>query len=117
MSLLRCKPHKDFGPLDDLDGTRIRLVEAQLLTQSVRTYALSDPDMLDIESYIAETAAEMEMALEGTDSGSLTPWLFLVAAYPGVCPTCPFKRPCWENDHDWSSDEHIPNHESQLALF
>ncbi len=116
-SLLQCKAHKDFVHLGDIDATRVRLLEAQLLTGSLRPYELSVEDMLDVESYIAQSVAEMEMALDNAGDGPLKPWLFPVASYPEVCLSCPFKRPCWENKHDWSSDEHLPNQEPQLALF
>ena len=96
LALTQCKPHIDFPPLDGLKPTDIRLAEAQLLTGRLRRYTLSEEDLLEVESYICQTATDMQLALDGEMRGELDPFDFPASPYAEACAVCPFRSLSWE---------------------
>lgn len=101
VALARCGAHKDFPDSSVMYvPTDIRLLEVQLLTNQQREYALSDLDVEEIDSYIAETATAMILADGENGKGPPRPFDYPVTQYPEVCQRCPFRAPCWE-DQSW----------------
>ena len=97
VALTRCKPHKDFpASLSRWSATDIRLLEVQLLTKQQREYQPSEDDIADIDDYVAETAVQMVMAVDGRSTREVDPFDFPVTANPEQCQWCAFHRICSE---------------------
>jgi hypothetical protein len=97
IALTRCTPHRDFPEsLARLSPIDIRLAEAQLLTRKLRTYALSEGDIDEVEAYIAESTTQMLLATGGEPNGQLRPVDFPATDFPEVCEQCPYRSLCWE---------------------
>jgi hypothetical protein len=98
LALMRCTPHNDFpSSLSRWGAKDVRLAEAQLLTNQLRRYSLSDEDVDRADAYIAESVIRMLLATEGRKGKELRPSDFPVAASPDACQRCPFRRLCWED--------------------
>ena len=96
LALTRCKPHKDFPTaLKTFSAAQIELVEVQLLTNHVRRYSLADEEVESAEAYIAGSATEMLLALQGRKVQQLSADEFNVARFPGSCQSCQFRSVCW----------------------
>jgi hypothetical protein len=96
-ALTRCEPHKDFpASLSNYQTTDVRLIEAQLLTNREREYALNDADVEELDTHIAVSTAEMILATGGSSS-HLVPFDFPATSYPEACQRCQFRKLCWEN--------------------
>ena len=97
VALVRCAPHQDFpADLSSYSPTDVRLLEAQLLTNVLREYALIERDIDDIESHIADTAMQMALAAGDGSSNQLNAFDFPATEYPENCEKCPFRALCWE---------------------
>lgn len=96
VALTSCVPHIDFTGFMPWEATDIGLLEVQLLSGQQRRYGLTDDDVQDAETYIAESALEMRLALGQAATGQLRPEDFPAARYPEACSDCPFRRPCWK---------------------
>ena len=96
VALASCRPHIDFTGFMPWEPTDIGLLEVQLLSGQQRHYRLSDDDVEDAETYVAESAMEMRLALGQAETGKLQPEDFPAARYPEACSDCPFRRPCWK---------------------
>jgi hypothetical protein len=97
VGLTRCKPHRDFPTsVSRYAPTDIHLLEAQLLTKIPRYYALTDPDVEEVLSFIARTSREMTLVVQSEDGQVLTPFDFSPALDPDECQRCPFRSLCWE---------------------
>ncbi len=98
LALTRCKPHDDFpASLSRWSATDVRLLEVQLLTRQQRKYQLSDDDIAEIDDYIAEAAVEMALSVGERANGDVDAFDFPVAANPGHCSWCSFRRICRED--------------------
>jgi hypothetical protein len=97
VALASCKPHKDF-PFKQgrWTPTDFRLVEAQLLTRSLREHKLTEETLEDIDDYIADSVTQMHLAVGNRNFSELTPEDFPVAAHPETCQRCPYRKICWE---------------------
>lgn len=96
VALTLCKPHIDFPVSPDrFNAADVRLIEAQLLTNQLREYSLSDTDVEDVHSYIAYTASKMKLA-SGHKSSNLSPYDFLVTNKPDTCQRCAYRTLCWK---------------------
>jgi hypothetical protein len=96
MALTRCKPHKDFPPqLQNYGVGDVELVEVQLLTNQVRRFTLDQDEIEAAESYIAESATEMMLAVAGRKATELSAEEFSVAWFRASCQACAFKCVCW----------------------
>jgi CRISPR/Cas system-associated exonuclease Cas4 (RecB family) len=99
LALTRCSPHKDFPPtMKSFLARQIELVEVQLLTNCIRRYSLSEQEVETAEAFIAESATEMLLALQGRKVHELSADEFSVAKYPGTCQSCQFRSVCWGGD-------------------
>jgi hypothetical protein len=97
IALTRCAPHKDFPKtLSECRTTDVRLTEAQLLTNQIREYALSEDDVDRADSYIAESITQMSWATEGRKGKDLQATDLPVASSPDICQRCCFRKLCWE---------------------
>jgi len=115
LSLTCCKPHSDFpAGLSKYSPTDIALLEIQLLTNNVRSYTLTQDDIYELETYIAETAMLMQLATNATKGKSLTPLAMPTTRYPETCASCQFSKICWE-ESIWKSDP--PQEWKQMSLF
>lgn len=98
-ALTRCKPHVDFPQsLARWAATDVRLVEAQLLTKTIRQYSLSDDELSRSEAYIAETTTQIVLAMAGRDRADLKASDFSVASSPDACQRCAFRGICWKEE-------------------
>lgn len=115
LALTRCKPHKDFpASLSGYDPTDIDLLEVQLLTKQQRSYALTQDDIYELETYVAETTALMELAVNTPAGKTLTPLDLPVTRYPETCANCSFRKICWE-EAIWEKDR--PHELKQMPLL
>jgi hypothetical protein len=97
IALLRCPPHQDFPPsLARYTPEDVRLLEAQLLTNVLRAYKLTEQDIAATESHIIESSIEMNLAMGDGMAESLDAFDYPVAEYSETCETCSFRKPCWE---------------------
>lgn len=97
IALMRCPPHQDFpSPLALYAPEDVRLIEAQLLTNVLRPYKLTEQDIEATESHIIASSAEMSLAAGDGLAKSLDAFDYPVTEYPEICETCPFRKPCWE---------------------
>ena len=97
IALTRCSPHSDFPTsFGRWKVTDVRLAEAQLLTNQVRRYALSEEDVERADAYIAQSVTQMLLATEGRKNSELKAEDFPVAASPEICQRCPYRKLCWE---------------------
>lgn len=99
IALTQCKPHVDFPrTLSRYSAQHINLLEVQLLTKVQRQYVLTEMDVESVYSFIARTAREMDLALNGETQKTLLPSDFPVALDPDECQRCPFRALCWEQN-------------------
>lgn len=99
IALTQCKPHSDFPrTLSKYSAHQVDLLEVQLLTKVLRQYVLNETDVESVYSYIARTAREMALALNGETQKTLSPFDFPVALDPDECQRCPFRSLCWEKN-------------------
>jgi len=96
LALTRCNPHRDFpSTLQTHRVGDIELVEVQLLTNHVRRSTLDEDEVEAAESYIAESATEMMLAVGGRKPSELSAEEFSVAWFRSSCQSCAFKCVCW----------------------
>jgi PD-(D/E)XK nuclease superfamily protein len=96
LALVRAAPHRDFpSVLGRISPTDVQLVEAQLLANRERRYALDDTDVVEAESYIGETAELMALAVSGVTPGEFSAAVVAPTRDPMLCTRCPFERICW----------------------
>lgn len=97
VALVRSTPHKDFpASLSLYEPEDGRLVEAQLLTKSLRPYKLTARDVDDMESHIVESFMEMGLAAGNSVGKELNASDYPVTDYAETCEKCPFRKLCWE---------------------
>jgi hypothetical protein len=97
IALTQCKPHVDFPrTLSKYSAHQVGLLEVQLLMKVQRQYVLTETDVESVYSYIARTAREMALALNGETQKTLSPFDFPVALDPDECQRCAFRSLCWE---------------------
>lgn len=97
IALTQCKPHSDFpNTFSRYTPEDIRLLEVQLLTNVQRPYVLTEVDVETTYSFIARTAREMSLAIDGDKVKNLLPQDFPVTLDPEECQRCPFQALCWE---------------------
>jgi hypothetical protein len=115
LSLTCCKPHSDFPVgLSKYSPTDIALLETQLLTNHERPYILTQDDIYELETYIAETAMLMQLAVDATESVNFAPLEIPTTRYPETCASCQFPKICWE-ESIWKSNP--PQEWKQMPLF
>ena len=99
IALTQCKPHVDFPrTLSRYSAHDVELLEVQLLTKVQRQYVLTETDVKSVYSFIARTAREMDLALNGETQKTLSPADFPVTLNPDECQRCAFRALCWEQN-------------------
>lgn len=101
LALIRGQLHKDFpdnlgryGPKD------VQLLEVRLLEGAIREYAMTDDDFADLETYVFDSASQMQRILNSQSTHELRAEDFPTTRYPNVCERCSFRAICWE-DPKW----------------
>jgi len=97
IALSRCNQHRDWVSVPkQINPCKVKLVEAQLLTNDMREHSVSEEDIDEVEELISYSTAEMLLAMDGKDSKKLKPEDFPTAFKPITCQLCHFKKVCWE---------------------
>lgn len=91
--------HADFPAQFSAEPKTVRLLEAQLLTDSVREHELDDEQIEEAEEYIVKSAYEITCLTEGKKYSELNAEDFKLAIYGETCQRCAFRAICWEGDH------------------
>lgn len=100
IALSRAKRHADFRDGADFSSPEdIALIEAQLLTNSVREHHLGKDQIEDAEEYMIASACEISSLTEGKKYTELAAEDFRVALNADACERCAFRSICWENVH------------------
>lgn len=95
IALSNCN-HKDFPQNGRFGPCDYKLLEVQLLTNSVRYHELTEDHVADAEDYISASAYEIACLVDGKKYEQLQLEDFQVAIYPQTCQRCPFREICWE---------------------
>ena len=107
LGITRCPPHRDFPPNTRLfAANEVRLIEAQLLTNTQRGYTLDESDVQEAESYIVETAELMELATTPIGADDFNSADLPAARDATLCERCPFERICWGNS-EWRASRQM----------
>lgn len=95
LALKTCKPHSDF-PKEQIpyDPTDVQLMEVQLLTNRLRDYHLTTDDIDEASNYMARSALNMEMTVQGEDGETAIDDV-PVTLNDDECQRCPFRSMCW----------------------
>lgn len=97
LALKRCNPHRDFPKhLSKWNETDIEIIEAQLLTNQIREYELSQESIEATESYIAKSAYDISLVIGSGKKSHLEPLDFDTTCSPETCQRCAYKSICWE---------------------
>jgi hypothetical protein len=97
LALKSCQPHRDFpASLSNWALESLRLVEVQLLLNRMRRHELDNDDFDAVETFVAESANSMLMAVNGKKLADLLVEDFSTAAFDHVCERCSFRKACWE---------------------
>ncbi|WP_439373848.1 PD-(D/E)XK nuclease family protein [Bradyrhizobium sp. DASA03120] len=99
IALSRAKRHVDFPDQPASDPSTVALIEAQLLTQSVREHQISEEEIIDAEEYMISSAYEITSLTEGKPFKDLSAKDFQAAQYAESCQRCSFRTICWESLH------------------
>jgi hypothetical protein len=98
ISLSRTK-HRDFPAEAACDPKDVLLLEAQLLTGSLREHRLEQDQIDEAEEYIIASACEISSLIDGKKYPDLKPEDFRTAAYAETCQRCSFRSICWEDSN------------------
>ncbi len=99
VALTRMKAPKDLrGTYVPRNPARVRLLEVQLLTNTLREFTVTPEDVEDVEFQIAQSSTRMRLALGAETAGTSDPFDFPAALSPRTCEECPFRALCWD-DH------------------
>lgn len=82
--------------LSRLNATDVELIEAQLLTNELRSYTLTDEDVRAVESYHVESALRMQALLSEREKGNRNPYTVPTTTDLRTCEGCNFKALCWK---------------------
>ena len=89
--------HRDFPSGFACSAEEIVLLEAQLLTDSVREHRLEVEQIEEAEEYILDSAYEISCLLDGKKYPELNALDFRPATHAETCQRCAFRALCWEN--------------------
>jgi hypothetical protein len=98
VALSRSK-HVDFPAQFSCEAKDIVLLEAQLLTESVREHRLGEDQIEEAEEYIITSAYEIACLTEGRKYADLKAEDFQVAVHAETCQRCAFRAICWKDGH------------------
>jgi hypothetical protein len=97
IALSRSKRHADFPKDFCCNPTEVVLLEAQLLTESVREHRIGEDEITEAEEYVISSAYEIACLTEGKKYEDLSAEDFQVAHNAESCQRCAFRKICWEN--------------------
>ncbi len=104
IALIRSAPHTDFPPgLQQWREEDVVLLEAQLMTNRVRSHEIGQDDILEAEDFIAASAESMLIASNGKKSSELSERDFSTASSPDTCARCAYRAICWGESNRWTS--------------
>jgi hypothetical protein len=98
LALSRTK-HRDFPPHAVCEPKDVVLLEAQLLTASLREHRVEQDHIDEAEEYIISSACEMSSLVDGRKYPDLKPDDFLPAVRAETCQRCSFRSICWEGSN------------------
>ncbi len=75
------------------------MLEAQLLTESVREHHIGEDEIAEAEEYMISSAYEIICLTEGKKYAELSAEDFQVAHRAESCQRCAFRTICWERPH------------------
>jgi hypothetical protein len=96
LALSRSPAHQDFPSRAIPEPEEIRLIEAQLLTNTLRPYKLTAGDVESIESRIVASFVEMKLSEGDRTKAPVDPFDYPVTDYPETCESCRFRKMCWQ---------------------
>ena len=99
IALSRSKLHADFPKDFCCNAEDVVLLEAQLLTESVREHQIGEDEITEAEEYIINSACEIICLTEGKKYTELSAEDFHVAHHAESCQRCAFRTICWEQPH------------------
>ncbi|SKA41293.1 PD-(D/E)XK nuclease superfamily protein [Enhydrobacter aerosaccus] len=99
IALSRSKRHADFPENFCCAPKDVVLLEAQLLTGSLREHDLGDDEIIEAEEYMINSACEITSLTEGKKYAELSAEDFRVAHHAETCQRCAFRTICWEKPH------------------
>ena len=100
IALSRSKRHADFPKNFCCDPKEVVLLEAQLLTESVREHRVGEEEITEAEEYMISSACEISSLTEGKKYADLSAEDFRVAHHAESCQRCAFRTICWESSHE-----------------
>ena len=92
------RPVNYTGHWKNWNEADIQLMEAQLLTNRLREYRLTEDDARQLDQYIAASIVEMEYAVDGRELEEMQAEEFAVTKYPEECSRCQYRALCWEEN-------------------
>jgi hypothetical protein len=99
IALARSKRHADFPKDFGCNPKDVVLLEAQLLTESVREHHIGEDEVTEAEEYMISSACEIACLTEGKKYADLSAEDFQVAHHAESCQRCAFRAICWEKPH------------------
>lgn len=99
IALNKCKPHSDFPSISETPAHKMKLYEAQLLTNVVREHVLDPEQIIEAEEYMISSAYEIACLTEGQKYSKLDINDFKSALHAETCQRCAFRKLCWEDHH------------------
>jgi len=99
IALSRSKRHADFPESFRCDPKDVVLLEAQLLTETVREHHIGGDEITEAEEYMISSACEITSLTEGKKYADLSAEDFQVAHHAESCQRCAFRTICWEKTH------------------
>jgi hypothetical protein len=98
IALSRSK-HSDFPASFSCEAEDILLLEAQLLTESLREHQLGEDQIEEAQEYIISSAYEIACLTDGKKYPELKAEDFRVATHAETCQRCAFRAICWEGSN------------------
>jgi hypothetical protein len=97
LALCHSSPHRDWphNAMTGVDATKVRLVEANLLTNYFKEHNVDENDVVELEDFILDSAWEMGLLDLGKNYTQLEVGSFESARNPRSCQYCQFQRICW----------------------
>lgn len=97
LALCHSSPHKGWPPfaMIGVDATKVRLIEANLLTNYFKEHNVNEDDVVELEDYILDSAWRMGMLDLGKKYAQLEVGSFESARNPRSCQYCQLQRICW----------------------
>jgi len=96
LALIRSDGQWGLPNLGRLTPTDVDLIEAQLLTNELRSYTLTGEDFRNTDVYRGESAIRMQAVLKDRSKGDRDPYTVPTTTDLKTCEGCNFKALCWD---------------------